>query len=406
MRRVAVVASHPIQYQAPWFRALAEACDLTVWYCHRQSAAEQGSAGFGHAFDWDVPLLEGYHFEWLANVSSQPGVDRYSGCDTPEIRERLAQGRFDACIVNGWYLKSYLQAIRACRALGIRVLVRGDSHLGGQRTAATRIIKYLPYRWLLNRIDAHLFVGVANHQYLRHYGVPEHRLYFAPHFVENERFEAAATTARHNGAAAALRQTWGAADEDTVFLFAGKLIEIKRVADFIGAVANASRQDPAVRGVVVGSGPQENELRQVAERQRAPIVFAGFSNQREMPSRYAAADCLVLPSTTESWGLVVNEAMAAGRPAIVSDRVGAAPDLIEDGMTGYTYPAGDVPALTARLLAMRQAILTRRDQIQQAVARRLSQYTCAEAVAGTLAAVEGAVSRSAQSVPVADSGHA
>jgi glycosyltransferase involved in cell wall biosynthesis len=389
MRRLAVVASHPIQYQAPWFRALAEVCDLTVFFCHRQSAADQGKAGFGQAFEWDVPLLEGYDAERLENRSSNTGVDRYSGCDSPSIGEHLARGDFDACLVNGWYLKSYQQAIRASRSLGIRVLSRGDSHLGTKRRMLTRAAKYLPYRWMLARIEAHLYVGRANYDYLRHYGVPDSRLFFTPHFVENERFKRQSTRRREDGTAAAVRRNWGAGEDDVVFVFVGKLIEVKRVGDFVRAVAAASRQRRVIRGAIVGSGPQEDALRALVKAEKAPVVFAGFHNQSEMPACYAAADCLVLPSAGESWGLSVNEAMACGLPAIVSDRVGAAPDLITEGQTGFTYPTGDSTALADRLLAMTELLGARQPAIRSAVEARINRYSCANAVNGTLAALAG-----------------
>jgi glycosyltransferase involved in cell wall biosynthesis len=405
MRRVAVVASHPIQYQAPWFRALAQVCDLSVWFCHRQSAEDQGRAGFGQAFDWDVPLLEGYHHEWLNNVAARPDVSRYAGCDTPEVADRLAQGRFDACIVNGWYLKSYLQAIRASRALGTRVLVRGDSHLRVARSRVIRIAKYFPYRWLLNRVDAYLVVGRANREYLEHYGVSPSRMFFAPHFVDNDRFADAANLARSRGVIATRREQWGASTADTVFLYAGKLLDLKRVGDFIAAIAAAHRQHAGVRGAIVGSGPAESALRALSRREAAPVVFAGFSNQQDMPACYAAADCLVLPSATESWGLVVNEAMASGLPAIVSDRVGAGPDLIEDGVTGHIYPMGDLDALTTRILAMRADLQTHRAEIRLAVDRRISRYSCANAVAGTLEALEGGSPAATRVSALAGNGH-
>src|SRR6266536_208125 len=85
--RLGILTSHPIQYQAPWFRALAKVVDLEVFFAHRQSAAEQGKAGFGVAFDWDVDLLCGYRHQFLKNVASRPGVDHFFGCDTPEVAE-------------------------------------------------------------------------------------------------------------------------------------------------------------------------------------------------------------------------------------------------------------------------------------------------------------------------------
>lgn len=387
MRRVAIVASHPIQYQAPWFQALAGVCDLTVFFCHRQDADGQARAGFGVAFDWDVPLLDGYRFEWLENVAADPGVERFAGCDTPSVEAGLALGDFDACIVNGWYLKSYVQAIRACRRLGVPLLMRGDSHLNSPRPLVWRAAKYLPYRWLVSRADAHLHVGQANREYLAHYGVPADRLFFVPHFVDNGRFAAAAAAAHAVGEVGRLRAAWKAGPDATVFVFAGKLIALKRVVDFVEAVAAAARTH-AVRGVVVGAGPEDAALRRRAAELGAPVHFEGFHNQSTIASRYAAADCLVLPSGRESWGLVINEAMAAGRPAIVSDAVGCAPDLIDAGRTGWVFPVGDVDALAARMVSMAEQLARDRSRVEADVRRRIGTYSCAAAVQGTMQAVE------------------
>src|SRR5262245_9730975 len=87
--RLAVVVSHPIQYQAPWFRALARATDLTVLFCHKQDAADHGRSEFGVPFEWDIPLLDGYEYRWLTNCAARPDVSSFRGCDTPEIANIL-----------------------------------------------------------------------------------------------------------------------------------------------------------------------------------------------------------------------------------------------------------------------------------------------------------------------------
>jgi glycosyltransferase involved in cell wall biosynthesis len=387
MPRVAVVTSHPIQYQAPWFQALARELDLTVFFAHRQDAKGQAAAGFGHEFEWDVPLLDGYAFEWLRNVSSTPGVEGFAGCDTPDIGQRLEAGAFDACIVNGWYLKTYLQTITACRTLGIPVLMRGDSHLRTPRSPIVSIAKHLPYRWMLGRVAAHLYVGRANRAYLEHYGVRSQRLFFAPHFVDNARFAASAARARANGAAEMLRAQAGADRESRVFVFAGKLIEKKRPADFIDALAALRRAGLRARGLVVGSGPLGAALESRAAAADAAVTWLGFRNQSEMPECYAAADCLVLPSDgRETWGLVANEAMACGVPIIVSDAVGCGDDLAAGG-AGEIYPMGNVQALADGMTHMITRLASGSPDVHSAVADRIARYSCEAAVTGTLEAL-------------------
>src|SRR5215510_15149079 len=117
--RLAVLTSHPVQYYAPLFRELAKAVDLHVYFAHRATPAEQAQAGFGTPFEWDVDLTSGYAHSFLENIARQPGTDRFAGCDTPEIGRHLRQGRFQALLVMGWHLKSYLQAALAAKRLGI-----------------------------------------------------------------------------------------------------------------------------------------------------------------------------------------------------------------------------------------------------------------------------------------------
>jgi len=385
--RLAIVASHPIQYQAPWFRALARETDLTVFFCQRQDAAGQAAAGFGVEFDWDVPLLDGYRFHWLENRARTPDVSTFSGCDTPELDQRIRTGNFDACIVSGWYLKSYLQAIRACRKYHVPVFLRGDSQLATRRSPLVGAAKYLPYRWLLRHVDGHLYVGHANREYLRHYGVPDNRLFFVPHFVDNAFFADRVRAARADGSVDTVRRDAAASSDTSLFVFAGKLVDKKRPADFIRALARAKETD-AVCGVMVGSGSLDSELRRLAADLAAPVTFAGFRNQTELPAYFAAADALVLPSDAgETWGLVVNEAMACGTPAIVSRAAGCAPDLIDENETGYTFELGDVNGLADRMKQVRARLQRGRNPFTPAVLDKIARYDVRTASSGTLEAL-------------------
>jgi glycosyltransferase involved in cell wall biosynthesis len=380
--RVALVASHVVQYMAPLYRALSERVDLQVFFTHQIDPRQQADAGFGVAFEWNTPIRDGYAFEQLTNVAARPGVDRFFGANTPDIGRKLANGRFDALVVTGWNLRAYWQAIRAARHVGIPVLVRGDSQLETSRSAARRAAKAIVYPRLLATFAACLAVGVRSRRYYEHYGVPAARIFDAPHCVDNALFANAAAAIGREPARRALGVPIGA----DLFVFAGKLISKKRPHDFLHALDQLARTRPSIHGLVVGDGPLRAELEAHKERAGTPCTFAGFLNQREIPSAYAAADALVLPSDAgETWGLVVNEAMAAGTPAIVSDAVGCAPDLVEPGRTGDTYPCGDVPALAARMEAL--AAQPDRQAIRMRVKAHIDRFSPEAAAAGVARAV-------------------
>ncbi|MFZ5783667.1 MAG: glycosyltransferase family 4 protein [Pseudomonadota bacterium] len=374
--RIGFIVSHPIQYYAPLFRALAERCDLSVFFAHRQSPEQQAKAGYGVSFEWDVDLLSGFESRFLVNVARRPNVSRFNGCDTPGIADEVARGHFDGFVVPGWSLRSYWQAARACRRHGVPVLVRGDSKLAGRRSAALLMAKALALPRILRLFDGYLYVGRRHREYLEHYGVPADRLFFSPHCVDNDAFAAAAAKARRDA------PSEGGAPVRRV-LFVGRLIPEKRPDDVLRAVAGLGL--PAVEVVFAGAGRLEPALRQAAREAGVQARFLGFVNQAALPAAYASAAVLVLPSSeVETWGLVVNEAMACGVPAVVSDVVGCAPDLVDAGRTGEVFPMGNVEALSqaiARILSVEPITLRRH------LAAKMEIYSPARAAAGIVDAV-------------------
>jgi glycosyltransferase involved in cell wall biosynthesis len=338
-----ILTSHPIQYQAPLFRALAERVDLTVYFAHEATGNDQAEAGFDVSFDWDTDLTSGFRHRFLENISRRPSITRFTGCDTPSIGKVLMADKVDVLAVNGWHLKSYLQAAKAARSLRVPVMVRTDSDLETPRPLVKRALKAIAYPVFFRKYAMFLPAGTRSVQYLRHYGVPESRIRIVPYCIDVERFSSAADRARANRKF--VRAEFGAADGEWLVLFAGKLIRRKAIPDLIEALARLSASGKAVRLFVVGSGPLAGELADMANTRRVRTTFVGFVNQSRMPEVYAAADVLVLPSYIDTWGLVVNEAFACGLPAIVSDRVGCAPDMIMDGLTGTIVPAGNVTRL-------------------------------------------------------------
>ncbi|MBI1883164.1 MAG: glycosyltransferase family 4 protein [Chlamydiae bacterium] len=384
-RRLGILLTHPIQYYVPWFRHLAGRMDIEVFYMHRQDAKGQAAAGFGVEFTWDLPLLEGYSSRWLKNIAKQPTLRSFWGCDVPEISQIVDKEKFDAFLIFGWNYKGSQQAIRACWRKNIPVLMRGDSHLKTKRPLWISLPKYPVYKFFLPKLF-HLYVGQRNKEYLMHYGVPEKRLFFVPHFIDNTFFSRAI---EDKNPSIKIRRDLGIPEDAFVYLFVGKFISKKRPEDFIRACLQLFSSEKNVHAILVGDGPLRQPLQDLVQSYSNKIHFARFRNQTEMPHFYAASNALVLPSDAgETWGLVVNEAFACGIPAIVSDAVGCAPDMIEEEKTGCTFPLGNAKSLAERMSALRVLCETQPQIIRRDLEEKNSYYSIEKATQALQNALE------------------
>ena len=386
--KVAIVSTHPIQYYTPWFQKLAAHRDveLKVYYALLPDQQQQ-SVGFGKAFAWDIPLLDGYDWELIPNKRSSPGLRGFFRSSTPAIHSLLARSSPDVVIITGWQSLPMLQALWAAMRLGIPRIVRGESNALRRRPSWVRRL----HRVLLSRFDAFLAIGTSNREFYLGYGIPQERIFSCPYFVDNDRF--AEQYGRDVSDCDSLRARWSIPEGHTCFLFVGKLEPKKRIMDLLRALDRARRNCPAVHLLVVGTGELMDEARQFAESNHLPVTFAGFLNQSEITRAYAASDCLVLPSDYgETWGLVVNEAMACGLPAIVSNRVGCRRDLVEEGVTGAVFPFADINVLARKLEAL--ALLPDKlVHVGRQANERIRDYSVESAVAGTLRAIEFATKK-------------
>jgi len=386
--------THPIQYYAPWFRfieATVPEIDLTVHYCVTPTPEQQG-VGFEKPFLWDSSLLDGYKSVILRQPSRMVNVhsSAFFGVVVPEIASSLRRAEPDVALVPGWYSISLVAAAISAKMADIPVIYRGDS-LPGAVFGKDSPIKRVRTRAMLGLFTHYLSVGQRNREYLRSYSIPDSQIFFSPHCVDNEFF--ARHAQRENRESE--RRKMGIGPERFVALFAGKIYKKKRASDLIEA---AALMEQPVTLVFAGSGPHEGRCREQAAKLGVDARFLGFKNQRELARLYGLVDCLVLPSAGETWGLVVNEAFAAGIPCIVSDRVGCGPDLIQRGRTGYIVPYANAPALAGAMANIRKAIIDGHDFAPDCKAR-ISGYSFTAATRGLRAAVASAVERRPAQVP-------
>lgn len=396
--RILIVATHPVQYVAPLFRRLAALpeLNLSVAYCSLQGAEPGVDPEFEFQVQWDVPLLQEYRWFTVRNWSRRPTLSHFGGLANPGLWRLVRKGGFDALLVYGYAYLSCWIAILAAKSVGIPVIVGTDAVRLESAPARggwwwKRWMK-APAAKLMYRVPEVILVpSTATMRFVSSLGLEDERCVMAHYTVDNDFF----ARSLEAGLREAGRKSWGVEEDAVVALFCGKLVPWKRPQDLLRAfalVVRRYRDGAPFYAVFAGEGPLRRRLEAEAGALgvRGQVRFIGFVNQSALPEVYAASDFLVLPSEHEPWGLVVNEGMVCGLPAVVSDRVGARLDLIRPGETGEIYPCGDVRALAGVL----NELLRDRDRLRrmgESARKRMETWSYRECVEGYREAFERAI---------------
>jgi glycosyltransferase involved in cell wall biosynthesis len=391
--RLAYLVSHPIQYQTPLLRRIAQEPDieLTVFFGSDFSVRGYQDVGFGVDVKWDVPLLDGYRHVFLPALKddgTQTVTRPLNYGIWSALRGNSKDAGYDVLWLHGYAMINALQGMVAAKSLGIPVLIRGDMWLRDRpRSRLKLLLKRLAFQILRQFVSGVLTVGQLNDEYWQHHlgdGIPR---FLMPYAVDNEYFQrcshAARTTREH------LLLELGLESGRPVILFASKLQERKHCGDLIEAygilMSEISGAPPYL--VIVGDGEERTALEeQVKAAGLKDVRFCGFRNQSELPRFFDLATVFVLPARHEPWGLIVNEAMNAGRAVILTDDVGCQPDLIRDGVEGFVYPVRDVTALAEVL----KKVLTTpgmAERMGQSARNRIDTWSFEEDVAALRSAV-------------------
>lgn len=331
MKRLAIITTHPIQYNDPWFKLLAAGKKVLpkVFYTWEQTkSGEKHDVGFGKVISWDIPMLEGYEYTFVKNKAKDPGTHHFQGVVNPTLIKEVEEWGAQAILVIGWSFHSHLACLRYFHKK-VPVLFRGDSTLLNERPGIKQWLRRISLKWVYKHVDYALYVGANNKAYYLKHGLKEDQLVLAPHAIDNNRF--AQPDDAYRAEAKAWRGKLEITEDNLVLLFAGKL-EPNKDPFFITALAKEI-PDQRLRIVLVGNGVLEHELKQAAASD-SRIRFIDFQNQRAMPVMYRIGDVFILSSQSETWGLGANEAMASGCAIIMSDKCGGAVDLIKEGVNG------------------------------------------------------------------------
>ncbi len=349
MKKLAIITSHPIQYNAPLFRLLTARGNIRLKVFYTWGQTKTGlvyDPDFQKEFQWDIPLQEGYEKEFIENISPNPSAGNFKGIDNKDLIERIDAYNPDALLVYGWSFRSHLKAIRFFKGKR-KIIFRGDSTLLDEPTGFSikKTARRIFLKWVYRYIDIALYTGEANRQYFLKHGLSETQLIYAPHAIENERFFD--IDAEYVTRAKAWRKQLNISDYELVFLFAGKLESKKDPLLLFDAFKEINAQHMHL--IFAGNGVLELELKQRAKDDER-VHFLDFQNQQSMPVVYRLADVFVLPSKGpgETWGLSINEAMACGKPVIVSDKCGGASDLVQGN--GIIFSSGKKEELKKAML--------------------------------------------------------
>jgi glycosyltransferase involved in cell wall biosynthesis len=350
---LAILTTHPIQYQVPLWRALASdgRVPFEVWYMSDHGMQPSYDSEFGTRFAWDIDMMSGYPHHFIGGDESPDSFWQFRLHE--RLRHRLAQAGATALWIQGWQVAAYWQAVREAQTVSVPVWMRAESNDLAPRTGWKAPLKRLLLGYLFGKVDRFLTIGSANRRLYESYGIAASRLRSAPYAVDNARFAQQAAALRPRRPS--LRQAWGIADDAFCVLFCGKFIAKKRPLDLVAAARRLrGTAAPNLHLLFAGAGALKAEIRAACDAAGVTATFTGFLNQTEISRAYVAADCLALPSDHgETWGLVVNEALASGLPCVASDAAGCTEDLLRPIDPRLSYRLGDVADLADALLHVR-----------------------------------------------------
>ena len=349
--KLAYFVSHPIQYQVPLFKLLSQEKEIEfkVFYLCDLSLKTYNDPGFGQAIKWDIPLLEGYNYEFLKCKLRNSAISLFNPL-VFGIRGALKQQKWDAVWFHGYNNHALLWGIWSAIKLNIPYFYRADSNLYCTKKT---FIKKIFLRHLVKKASALLYVGLDNKDYYKYYGATEKTLFLAPYAVDNTFIQEQIESSKNK--ISELKKTIGLRNSTyPIILFASKFIKRKNATLLIEAFNNLSKDKknpPKAYLLFIGDGEErinlENKINCLGWQEN--IKLLGFKNQSELPAYFALCDIFVLPSSKEPFGLVINEAMNAGKAIITTNEVGCARDLVKENINGFIVKAGNINQLTEKL---------------------------------------------------------
>lgn len=337
MKKLAIITTHPIQYQVPLFKNLKKYnLKPIVFFASKHGIDKKFDHEFLNMISWDINsnLLSGYKSYFSNNQKYSVNDFRLS---FKNIEKILLKENIDFILVLGWNNIHYLKSIYYSYKHKFQIILRVETNLYSTKSLLKKIIKKIFLRFFFNLFDKFLYIGKLNKNFYLKNNVPLKKLVSAPYFVDNEFFDLKISKFKVKKKLKI--------KEKKVVLFVGKLLSRKNPLEFI-RLAEKFRNKNDIIFLVIGSGEMKKECQEyIKKKELKNILLMGFVNQKQIREFYWISDLLVVPSYYETWGLNINEAFASKTPVICSYNCGASVDLVEQGKTGFKYRVGDLSDL-------------------------------------------------------------
>lgn len=349
--KVIFIHSHPIQYFAPLYKKVSESFSSITLFCSGHGLKGEKDREFGVNIKWDIPVLDGYDYLFLKNQSWKKGIYGFWGLMNLSIFPYLLKNKKSLLVVNGWGYFSYIFTLLIGRRLGHVVCLRGENPANQEHVKkgfSAKVRSWFFKNILFPSANYIFYIGQQNKQFYLNYGVNPTKLIFSPYSVDNKRFqeEYKKLAPKKNE----LRKELNLPLDKKIILFSGKYIQKKRPLDLLEAFNKCQRKEDAFL-VFMGDGNLRPDMEMFVKKNNLQNVqLTGFVNQSKVSHYYAAADVFVMCSQEgETWGLSTNEAMNFKLPVILSDMIGSAYDLVEEGKNGWRFKMGDTDGLAEKI---------------------------------------------------------
>lgn len=340
-KKLAIFLSHPIQYFSPLFKYINENSndiDLTIYYFSDISLKQYSDKDFKKDIKWDIDLLDGYKYKILKNIHNEKTPNNFFSLINFGIFSEIKNNNYDLVITFGWSTMSNLFVLFSSIVFNVPFAVRGESPYMYEQNkkGVKQKIRQKLLSFIFQKASAFFYIGTQNKLfYQKSFNINTNKLFHTPYSVNNDFFIDYGKNLNIENEKEILDIT----KNQKVMIFSGKLIKRKEPKLLLEALLKVDKNSYCL--IFLGSGPLEDELKIYAKENKLNVRFLGFINQSEIPKYYFLSDIFILPSTYETWGLVVNEAMCCKNAIISSSLVGSSYDIVKDDFNGYVFESGN-----------------------------------------------------------------